>query len=100
MLDGVILVEGLKCEVEEVVLVFLVLMWWLLKVNRLEWGYGVLGCVGLVVFGFMNLVFVLVISNVFYLYYYMDYDKMKKEILKYLFIFVGFGGIGFFGYFI
>lgn len=99
MSDGVTSAEGSKREVEEVAPAPSASMWRLLKVNRPEWGYGALGCVGSVVSGLMNPAFALVISNVLYSYYYTDYDKMKKEILKYSLIFVGLGGIGLFGYF-
>lgn len=92
--------EGLRREVDEVVFFLVVIMWWLFKVNRFEWGYGFLGCFGLIVLGFMNLVFVLIISNVLYVYYYIDYFKMRKEVVKYVIIFVGLFGVVFVGYFV
>ncbi|KAG0586096.1 hypothetical protein KC19_2G063800 [Ceratodon purpureus] len=74
-------------------------MWRLLKVNRPEWGYGALGCVGSVLSGLMNPAFALIISNVLYSYYYTDYSKMRKEISKYALIFVGLAGVALFSYF-
>lgn len=86
-------------EVDEVTKAPSATMWRLLKVNRPEWGYGAVGCVGSVISGLMNPAFALVISNVLYAYYYTDYDKMKREIGKYALIFVGLAGAAVIGYF-
>lgn len=74
-------------------------MWRLLKVNRPEWGYGLVGALGSICSGLMNPGFALVISSVLYAYYDHDYKHMQKDISKYALIFVGLGGVSVFGYF-
>lgn len=74
-------------------------MWRLLKVNRPEWGYGLVGALGSICSGLMNPGFALVISSVLYAYYDTDYKKMQKDVSKYALIFVGLGGAAIFGYF-
>uniref|UniRef100_A0A7I4E2T3 Uncharacterized protein n=1 Tax=Physcomitrium patens TaxID=3218 RepID=A0A7I4E2T3_PHYPA len=92
--------EGSRREVDEVAPPPAATMWRLLKVNRPEWGYGLLGCFGSIVSGLMNPAFALIISNVLYAYYYTDYSKMRKEVAKYAIIFVGLSGAALAGYFV
>jgi ATP-binding cassette subfamily B (MDR/TAP) protein 1 len=74
-------------------------MWRLLKVNKPEWGYGALGCLGSVGSGLMNPAFALVISNVLYAYYFKDFHKMRTEINKYSIIFLCLAGVAVAAYF-
>jgi ATP-binding cassette subfamily B (MDR/TAP) protein 1 len=74
-------------------------IWRLLKINRPEWGYGVLGSLGSIVSGCMNPAFALVISNVLYAYYDSNLQKMEHDIRTYSLIFVGLGVVAIFGYF-
>jgi ATP-binding cassette subfamily B (MDR/TAP) protein 1 len=74
-------------------------MWRLLKINRPEWGYGVLGSLGSIVSGCMNPAFALVISNVLYTYYDTNLQKMEHDVRTYSLIFVGLGVVAIFGYF-
>ena len=74
-------------------------MWRLLKVNRPEWGYGALGCVGSALSGLMFPALALIISNVLYAYYKTDFSKMQKDISKYALILLGLAGISLIGHF-
>lgn len=66
-------------------------MWRLLKINRPEWGYGVVGVLGSVVQGLVNPGFGLIISNVLYSYYDTSKSHMAKEIGKYSIICIALG---------
>ena len=74
-------------------------VWQLLQVNRPEWGYGALGCVGSVFAGVLNPAFALIISNCLYAYYNTDYSVMKSDISKYALVFVGLAGVAIIGHF-
>ncbi|KAG0606707.1 hypothetical protein M758_9G161600 [Ceratodon purpureus] len=66
-------------------------MWRLLKINRPEWGYGLLALVGSAVQGLLNPALGLVISNILYSYYDPSKSHMAKEIGKYAVICIALG---------
>ncbi|KAG0587384.1 hypothetical protein KC19_2G160800 [Ceratodon purpureus] len=74
-------------------------MWRLLKINRPEWGYGALGCVGSALSGLMFPALALILSNVLYAYYKTDHSEMQKEVSKYAFILIGLSGVSIICYF-
>jgi ATP-binding cassette subfamily B (MDR/TAP) protein 1 len=74
-------------------------MWRLLKVNRPEWGYGALGCVGSALSGLMFPALALIISNVLYAYYKTDFSEMQMDISKYALILLGLAGVSLIGHF-
>lgn len=66
-------------------------MWRLLKINRPEWGYGMIGVLGSVSNGLVNPGFGLIISNVLYSYYDKSESHMAKEVHKYAMICIALG---------
>ncbi|MCO5592638.1 hypothetical protein L7F22_046641 [Adiantum nelumboides] len=65
--------------------------WRLMKLNGPEWPYAFLGSLGSILAGVVNPVFALLISGLLQVYYDTDIDQMKKDIEKYVLIFVGIG---------
>ncbi|KAI5080031.1 hypothetical protein GOP47_0005510 [Adiantum capillus-veneris] len=65
--------------------------WRLMKLNAPELPYALLGSVGSILAGIVNPIFALVISGLLEVYYDTDSDQMKKDIQKYVLIFVGIG---------
>lgn len=65
-------------------------LWRLAKLNAPEWHFGLLGIIGSILSGLNNPFFALVISSVLKVYYEADFHKMRTEVNKYCFIFLGF----------
>ena len=82
--------EGQGGEVEEG-LPQAATMWRLLKINRPEWGYGLVGVLGSVVQGLVNPGFGLIISDVLYSYYDISKSHMAKGIHKFAIICIALG---------
>lgn len=62
-------------------------MWRLLKINVLEWLYVVFGLFGVIMIGCEIFLFVLVISEMFVIFYNFDCDYVEYEVWKICFIF-------------
>ena len=74
-------------------------VWQLLKLNRPEWGYGALGCVGSVLCGLLNPFFALILSNVLTAYYNSNFSQMRHDIFTWAMVFIGLAGVSIIGYF-
>ncbi|MCO5594158.1 hypothetical protein L7F22_048181 [Adiantum nelumboides] len=67
--------------------------WRLLKLNAPEWPYALLGSAGSIMAGVINPIFALIISELLTVYYEPDRDKQKKEVQKYVLVYVGVGAV-------
>ncbi|GBG73759.1 hypothetical protein CBR_g17099 [Chara braunii] len=70
----------------------------LLKLNRREWHWGLLGMIAASVCGAFQPGFSLILSSVISKYFNPDTDEMQKEVRRYCLIFLGFAAMSTFAY--
>ena len=75
-------------------------VWQLLKKNKSQWKYGILGIIGSIISGFIMPSLAFLTAKVLSEYYDYDRSHMKVEIQKTCIILVLIGGVSMFGCFI